>query len=342
MSRISNPTINTIRIIFLILCLLGGYLIAFSEPDWNMGTVVFVAGMIGVLVILIDIYLEGFSLRGVTALTFGLALGAVIALLIDISPLIDPLKDDPELKGNVYLVRLTLFIILMYLGAVVALRGRDEFNLIIPYVKFVPESVESGLVIVDSSALIDGRILAICQSGWMSERLVIPRFVLREIQAIADSSDPHRKNIGREGLRTLASLRELPDIDLTIHDSEASEETAVDAKLIFLARSLKGSLLTTDYNLAKRAEFEGIRWLNLNALARALNPPIRIGLTVEVEIVKPGKDLHQGVGYLPDGSMVVVNHAHDYIGETIQAEVISIIPTTGGRMVFAEVASESH
>ncbi|MGF1530722.1 MAG: PIN/TRAM domain-containing protein [Puniceicoccaceae bacterium] len=337
MSRVSNPTINAIRGFFLFFCLLGGFLISFSEPGWNRGLVVTSALLIGVLVVLIDIYLEGFSLRGLTALTFGIGLGTLVAILIDLSPLFDPLNQDEKLSGSVYLVRLTLFVILMYLGAVIALRGRDEFNLIIPYVKFVPETVESGLVIVDSSALIDGRILAVCESGWLNDRLVIPRFVLREIQSIADSPDPHHKNTGRIGLQTLNKLRELPSVELIIHDSDNPLETAVDAKLIFVARTLRGRLLTTDYNLARRAEVEGVPWLNLNALARALNPPIRIGLAVEVELVKLGKDPHQGVGYLPDGSMVVVNQAHDLLGETVQAEVVSIIPTSGGRMIFAEI-----
>ena len=333
----TNQTLLTIRIIFFLICMLGAALISFVEDEWSRSSIFLFATCLAGLVILVDIYLRGFSIRGLTALTFGIAIGSVIALLIDVSPLFDPLKDDPSLSGNLFIIRLILFVVLMYWGAVLALRGKDDFNLLIPYVKFVPETLENQAVLVDSSALIDGRVVAIAESHWIGPRLLIPRFILREVQNIADSSDQNRRAKGRQGLDVLNSLRSMPHLDITIHESEVVEEDEVDNKLLYLARTLKAKLLTTDFNLARRAQFEGVDWLNISALAKALNPPIRIGLQIEIDLIKPGKDPDQAVGYLNDGSMVVVNNGRNFIGETVPVEVISIIPTTGGRMVFADV-----
>lgn len=289
------------------------------------------------MVILVDIYLKGFSLRGLSAITFGLGIGALIAWIVSVSPLFTPLKSDPALAQNHQLVQMILFVVLMYLGSVIALRGKDEFNLVIPYIKFVPHDVQTPLVLVDTSALIDGRIVGLCRSGFFGHAVVIPKFVIGELQNIADSNDVQRKAKGRKGIEILNELRENPDIDLRVESSEVDSEDKVDSKLIFLARSLKAKLLTTDFNLARLAQFEGVTWLNLNELADALNPEIHIGLSVSLELMKPGKDTGQAVGYLRDGSMVVVNDGKRFIGEVVQAEVISIVPTSGGKMIFAEI-----
>ncbi len=334
-----NKTLTVIRIVFLLFCITGSMLVAYlfggdTTPRW---VIIGVGVGLGVLTILTDIYLKGFSLRGLTALSFGLAIGLLIATLISVSPLFDPLVQEEDSAGTVYLVRLALFIVCTYLGAVLALRGRDEFNLVIPYVRFVPHEVNVPLMVVDTSALIDGRIAALAESRWLAQALIIPRFVLDELQAIADSSDPARQRKGRQGLETLSQLRELPYLDLRIHESEVEKGAEVDAKLIFLAQSLKAQLLTTDFNLAKLAEFHGVRWLNLNSLAKALNPDTSVGEQVRVELVKPGKERGQALGFLPDGAMVVINDAQDRIGEIVDAEVTSVLPSAGGKMFFARL-----
>lgn len=336
-------TLRVIRLFFLLLCLLGGWLISYGIPEWDeyRWLAVFVGGSIGALVILVDILLKGFSLRGMSALTFGLFIGWAVAQFIATSPLFDvPFEELDEtttiLTQNMYLVRLVLFVILMYLGAVIALRGKDEFNLVIPYVRFVPHGVDTPIAIIDTSALIDGRIASICESRFMGHALVIPRFVIDELQSIADSPDPDRQVRGRKGIATLNRLRELPYVDLRINDSTVDHREKVDAKLVFLAQSLKAKLLTTDYNLAQVAEFHKIDWLNLNALAKALNPELVNGDTLEIKLVKAGKDPRQAVGYLADGSMVVASNSTEQIGQTIRVRVDSIIPSAGGKMIFAE------
>lgn len=332
-----QKTIFIIRIFFFGVCLLGSWLITLTSDDYDVGKVLFFGGCLGALVILVDIYLKGFSLRGLSAVTFGLAIGALIAWIISSSPLFAPLEDDPDFAQNLILVQMVLFVVLMYLGAVVALRGKDEFNLVIPYMKFVPHDVQTPLALVDTSALIDGRIVPLCRSGFFGHAVVIPKFVIAELQGVADSEDVHRKARGRRGIDALNALRENEDIDLRVESSEVDSEDKVDAKLIFLARTLKAKILTTDYNLARLAQFEGVSWLNLNELAESLNPEVHVGLSINLELLKPGKDPGQAVGYLKDGSMVVVNEGKQFIGEKVQAEVISIVPTSGGRMIFAKV-----
>jgi len=330
-----NKTILSIRIFFLIFSLLGCALLSYVTEDWNLLPVLFVGMSVAALVILTDIMLRGFSLRGLSAITFGLAVGGLIAYLISSSPLFEPLETDPDLAEMLFLSRLALYIISMYLATVVALRGKDEFNLVIPYVRFSAQNVESALVVVDTSALIDGRIAAICESRWFGYALLIPRFVLDELQAVADSSDTARKEKGRKGLDVLNRIRKMKHVDLRIHESDVPDRKAVDSKLVYLAESLKAKLLTTDYNLAKLAEFHQIEWLNITSLVKALNQEVSVGTRVNVELVRPGKDSGQAIGYLPDGSMLVVNNGRKFIGHEIRVEVDSVVPSSGGKMVFA-------
>ena len=335
-----KKTLLIIRIFFLVLSLLGSVLLWYSDGEWPLALVLVTGMGIAVLVILTDLLLEGFSLRGLSAITFGLAVGALIAYLIESSPLFEPLENDPDLAQMVYLTRLLLYVVVMYLATVVALRGKDEFNLVIPYVRFTAQNVEIPLAVVDTSALIDGRIAAICESKWVGHALVIPRFVLDELQQIADSGDEARKSKGRRGLDVLTRLRSMQHLDIRIHESDVSRANAVDSKLVFLAESMKAKLLTTDYNLAKMAEFHGVEWLNITALVKALNQEISVGTRVSAELVRPGKEADQAIGYLPDGSMLVVNGGRPMIGQEIRVEIDSVVPSTGGKMVFATYRPE--
>ncbi len=333
-------TFFIIRGFFFLLCILGAWLLWYAadyteeEQASELLLHLFMGTLLGALTILVDIFLKGFSLRGLTAVTFGLAMGALIAYLISSSPLFE--KGDAHI---VFLVRLSLFIVAMYLGAVVALRGRDEFNLVIPYVKFVPQKVTPTSVVLDTSALIDGRLLGLCKTGFLTSELVVPRFVIDELQHVADSSDPAKQARGRKGLQVLNELRKLPDIHLSIHESELGKREQVDAKLVFVAQSLKAKLMTTDFNLAKLAEFQGVPWLNIFELAKALNPEVVIGEKFDIELVKRGKEPGQAIGYLGDGSMVVVNDGEDMLGQTAHVEVISVLPSAGGLMAFCRLIS---
>ena len=328
-----NRTLLPIRIVFITLCAAAGWLVCYSVREWDEYRIIgaFVGLMIGVLVVLVDLMLKGFSLRGLSALTFGLAMGAVISYLLGTSPLF--IRGDEQI---IYLSRLTLFLVVTYVCTVIALRGKDEFNLVIPYVRFVPHEVDVPLVVVDTSALIDGRISRICETGFLSGALIIPRFVLEDLQKVADSPDPGKQARGRRGLEVLSALRRLKQLDLRIHESDAKLEE-VEAKLVFLAQSMKAKLLTTDYNLAKMAEFHGVFWLNLNSLAKSMRRDLLVGEPIEIDLVKTGREEHQAVGYIEDGSMVVVEEARSLVGARVTARITSILPSAGGKLIFARL-----
>ena len=330
-----NRTLLPIRIAFIVLCAASGWLLCYTIQQWDAYWLraALIGTLIGTLVVLVDILLKGFSLRGLSAITFGLAVGMLISFLISVSPLFEYATiNDPQ---TVYLFRLALFLTCSYLGAVIALRGKDEFNLVIPYVRFVPHDVDSPLVVVDTSTLIDGRVAKVCAAGFINAALVIPRFVLDELQNVADSTDPLRQARGRRGLDVLNDLRRIKNLDLRVHESDVSRRQDVDAKLVFLAQSLRAKLLTSDYNLAKMAEFHGVQWLNLNQLAQALRQELMVGDTIEIDLVKPGKEEGQAVGFMEDGSMVVVGAGRSHLGRRVSVEITSVLPSAGGKMVFA-------
>ena len=333
-----NKTLLPIRIVFILLCTAAGWLVCYTVREWDSYrlTASSVGFFIGALVVLVDVMLKGFSLRGLSGLTFGIAVGSIIASLVATSPLFA--ERDPEM---IFLARLALFMICPYLGTVIALRGKDEFNLVIPYVRFVPHEVEVPLVVVDTSVLIDGRIARVCETGFLSAALVIPRFVLNELQTIADSTDPLRQARGRRSLDVLNALRAIKGLDIRITESEVAKKEELDAKLVFLAQSMRAKLLTTDYNLAKMAEFQGVTWLNLNKLSKSLQPELMIGERLELELVKPGKEDGQAIGYLNDGSMVVVTGGRPHVGHQVGVEIISLLPTGAGKMIFARMATDS-
>lgn len=331
-------TLLICRIFFLLVSLLACvvcYEFVGLHSKWPLWQVLCIGMGMASLVVLIDLMLQGFSLRGLSAISFGLVVGGGIAYLLAISPLFEPLENDPTLAQMLYLARLSLYVIAMYLATVIALRGKDEFNLVIPYVRFHLQNIETQLVVVDTSVLIDGRIAAICEAKWMGYALVIPRFVLDELQGIADSADSVRKEKGRKGLNVLTQLRQMKHLDLRLHESDVSDAQAVDSKLVFLCVSMRAKLLTMDYNLAKIAQFHEVEWLNLTALANALNQEIAVGTRITVELVRAGKDARQAIGYLPDGSMLVVNEGASQIGQEVNVEVDSVVPSAGGKMIFA-------
>lgn len=332
-----TKTLLPIRAFFIVLCAAAGWLLCYTVSDWDDNRLLAVSiGLgIGSLVVLVDIMLKGFSLRGLSAITFGIAVGSLIAYLIHLSPLLE--EGDPQV---VFLVRLALFVICPYLATVIALRGKDEFNLVIPYVRFVPHDVDVPLVVVDTTALIDGRIARVCQTGFIGAALVIPRFVIQELQAIAESGDGPRQARGRRGLETLGELRKIKHLDLRIHESDVTKREDISAKLVFLAQGMRAKLLSSSYNLSKLAEFHGVTGLNLNTLARALRPAFVAGEMIEVELIKPGKEDGQAIGYLEDGSMVVVNDGRGHIGGMVIVEIISVLPSSAGKMVFARLTEE--
>ena len=286
----------------------------------------------GGFLIAIDEMLKGFSLRAFSATSFGLFLGTIAALLIDHSGLFDHAVPDTR-----WLIRLGLFLGFGYIGIVLAMRSnKEDFSLIIPYVRFAPQNKPDNLLLLDTSVIIDGRIADLIESKLIEGLVVVPRFVLRELQQIGDSSDPIRRARGRRGLEMLNRLQHNTAVEVKIHDGDFPEENEVDAKLVRLARNLNAKLFTNDYNLGKIAGLQSVVCVNIHDVAKAFKTVLLPGEVLHLRIVREGKDKGQGVGYLADGTMVVVNQGHDLIGQQVEVHVQSLLQTGAGVIVFAD------
>jgi uncharacterized protein YacL len=248
---------------------------------------------------------------------------------IDLIPDVDPVFASS--------LKLVLVLILAYFGMIFAMRGRDEFNLIVPYIKFDRQDQKDTVLILDTSVIIDGRILDICQTKFLEGRLVIPGFVLKELQQVADSQDPLKRNRGRRGLDILNKLKKLQHVAVRIHEEDFPGLASVDEKLIKLAKLLSAKVLTNDFNLNKVAELQGVTILNINELAQALRPILLPGESMQVRLVKEGKEKDQAIGYLDDGTMVVVDGARRLMGQDAAVIVTSALQTAAGRMIFARL-----
>jgi uncharacterized protein YacL len=334
-------TLWVIRILFLILCTIGGYAISQVRPEsvvmphgWALGMV---AGFgFGWLLIAVDEMLKGFSLRAFSATTFGLILGTVVALLIDHSGLFD--KTDEVVR---WLVRMGLFLGFGYIGIVLAMRSnKEDFSLIIPYVRFAPQNKPDNLLLLDTSVIIDGRIADLIDANFVEGLIVVPRFVLKELQQIADSNDAIKRARGRRGLEMLNRIQRNLHHEVKIHDGDFPDEPEVDTKLVRLARNLNAKLFTNDYNLGKIAELQSVNYVNLHDLAKSLRVVLLPGEVLSLRIVREGKDKGQGVGYMPDGTMVVVNHAQSCIGQQVEVQVQSLLQTGAGVIVFADLKQQ--
>ena len=324
-----------LRILFLGLSIVGGYAVSQVRPEliesglWGA----LVGFGFGGLLIAVDEMVKGFSLRAFSAASFGLLLGTLIALLIDRSGLFD-FADKPVR----WLIRLCIFLGFGYIGMILAMRSnKEDFYLIIPFVRFASQSRPESLLVLDTSVIIDGRIADLIEGNVLEGTIVVPRFVLKELQLIADSSDAIRRARGRRGLETLRRIQRNTRNEVKIHEADFPEETEVDAKLVRLARALEAKLFTNDYNLGKIAELQTVQYVNIHELARAMKPAILPGETFNLKIAREGKDKGQGIGYLNDGTMVVVNHAQHFVGQQIEIQVQSLVQTGAGVLVFADV-----
>lgn len=334
-----NQSILVIRILIVLFCTLGGYMVSYVFPDMAASgfLAALIGALLGALLVLVDILLKGFSLRALSGLTFGLLMGVLASHLITVSPLFE--GGDPQV---IYISRLCVFIGVTYLSTVIALRGRDEFNLVIPYVKFEPQNVEAPLVVLDSSALVDGRVVKLAEARLLSHAVAVPKFIIDELHELAISSIDDEKNRGVRGLNTISELKKVDHIDFRVIDSELKRNVSRDEKMLFIVSSSKGRLLTTSEGLQQKAKHNSVSFVDILNLNKALTREVVVGEAVSVAIVKEGKEDGQGVGYLEDGSMVVVNQSADMLGSTVLAEVESIIPTSGGRMVFGKLLGEDR
>jgi uncharacterized protein YacL len=331
-----------IRVLFLLLCTAGGYAISQVRPEYigtQHGQLIGMAIGFGFggLLIAVDEWLKGFSLRAFSATTFGLLLGTLVALLVDHSGLFNNAEENVR-----WLIRLGLFLGFGYIGMVLAMRSnKEDFSLIIPYVRFAPQNKPENVLLLDTSVIIDGRIADLIEARFIEGLVVVPRFVLLELQQIADSADDIKRARGRRGFEMLNRLQHSNKVEVRIHDGDFPEEKGVDAKLVRLARNLNAKLFTNDFNLAKVAGLQNVNCVNLNEVGHLMKAVMIPGEILQLKIVREGRDKGQGIGYLPDGTMVIVNNGQSHIGQGVNAQVVSTVQTGAGVIVFAAIPPET-
>lgn len=329
-----------LRLIFLLVAIGLGVSVVRSdmlpaEPDW-LPWMAF-GGMIlmAMTVIALDMLVPQKQLDIISSVYFGLIVGLFLAYVVGLA--LTPLPISDKVRPT---LNLTLGMVVCYLCISLLMQTRNDFRFIIPYVEFSKELKGLKPYILDTSVVIDGRIADVVETKVFDSQLIMPRFVLAELQAIADSSDRQRRARGRRGLDILNRLRGNPAVDLQMYDRELPEFEGqpVDLKLVMLAKHLEGKVVTNDYNLNKVARLHGVEVVNLNDLANALKPVFLPGEMLEVHIVKSGEEPGQGVGYLDDGTMIVVEGGREHLNRSVRISVTSVLQTSAGRMIFGRVA----
>jgi uncharacterized protein YacL len=333
-----------LRIVFVLITAIVGGVIATNVGGESRTVLGVLAGLAaGGAVVFIERNFRHITIRGFSALLIGLVVGVaawfIFSQILHVLPL--ELFGSTESKADAArgYVSVVVMLVSVYLGVVITLKGAEQFDLLLPSTKLdaAGGSPTSDRILVDTSVIIDGRVADIAETGFLQGQLIIPRFVLRELQTIADSSDPLKRTRGRRGLDILNRIQKDPHIDVKIHETDFTDVSDVDAKLVKLAKLVDARVFTNDYNLNKIAEFQQVRVLNINDLANALKPVILPGEAMNVRLVREGKEPGQGVAYLDDGTMVVVNNGRDRIGQKLDVTVTSVLQTSAGRMIFADI-----
>src|SRR3989440_5026674 len=321
----------------------GLYAVQHFPPDTPTPTIVltFISIMlVGGLVLATDVLIRDKQITTISALYFGLLLGLLLGSII--ASALEPFVADwlPNVPKRIETFRLFVTLICCYFSVSTLLQTKDEFRFIIPYVEFSKQVKGQKPLVLDTSVIIDGRIADICDTRIVDSKLIVPRFVLQELQAIADSSDKLKRNRGRRGLDILKRLQNNPKVELQIHEAnipELRDVQRVDERLVVFAKVLSAKVMTNDFNLNKIAQLQGVEVINLNEVANALKTVALPGERLTVKLVKPGDQLGQGVGYLDDGTMVVVEQGRNHIGQEVTITVTSVLQTPAGRMIFGRL-----
>jgi len=305
----------------------------------------------GVGMMVFFFFLEVLTPKAKLGALAGVFFGLLVGLLISgaLAPVVDMINDSFRageaglLKNEaVAAIKWMIGICICYLTISIVMRTKDDVRFVVPYVEFAKQTKGARPLVLDTSAIVDGRIADLCQSKLFDSPLLVPRFVLSELQLIADSADKLKRNRGRRGLDVLNKMQSNPVIDVQIDDtvvSEVEEAKGVDQKLMLFAKICNGRLATTDYNLSKVAQVRGVDVVNINDLANSLKVVALPGETMEVRIIRPGEEAEQGIGYLDDGTMVVVEGARNKIGREVLISVTSSLQTSAGKMIFGKFES---
>jgi len=302
---------------------------------WGLKTAI--AAVLAFVVIAVDVFTPRKKISTISTIFLGLlagilatvALGFVVDLVAQANDIVD--------KSLMMVVKVLLGVCLSYLGISIVLQTQDDFRLVIPYVEFVKQIRGPRPLLLDTSALIDGRIVELGATGLIQSPVVIPRFVVAELQLLADNSDKLKRSRGRRGLEMVGRLQRASRMDVSIEPANVIGQ-GVDQMIVELARQMQGMVVTTDTGLAKVAQIHGVSVLNLNDLSAAVRPAALPGDQVPVRIVRPGEQPGQGVGYLEDGTMIVVEDGGPSLEQMVTVVIVSTVQTSGGRLLFARLA----
>ena len=327
-----------VRIILILACSISGYAIAYYTSASSSYLILesiggFIIGLLlALLVIKIEMDIRKLSIKVIIGGVVGMIAGLVIALILGFSfglNFVSKIKENEQAVPWIYLLITGIF---SYLGLFLGSKKIEEFKFHGADSKIGPD-----YRILDTSVIIEGRIADICDSGFIEGNLIVPRFVLNELQLVSDSSDSMKRLRGRRGLDVLNHMQKSSSINIEIVEQDFPKIKGVDGKLVALAKQLGAKLLTNDYNLNKVAELQGVRVLNINELANAMKPVVLPGEQMTVKIIREGKELGQGVAYLDDGTMIIVDNAQKMLNMNVKVTVTSVLQTTAGRMIFSEL-----
>ncbi len=308
--------------------------------DTNLLTVSWSGFGMLVFVLLLDVFTPKKKLSALAGVFFGLLVGMLFSWVL--APVVEMVTATFGInitETAINAIKWTMGICICYLTISIVMRTKDDVRFVIPYVEFAKQTKGARPLILDTSAIIDGRIVDLCHSSLFDAPLVVPRFVLSELQLIADSAHKLKRNRGRRGLDVLNNMQSDPGIDVEIDDSlipEVEEAKGVDHKLLLFAKARNGRVATTDYNLSKVAQVRDVDVVNINDLANSLKVVALPGETMEVKIIKPGEEAEQGIGYLDDGTMVVVEGGRNKIGKDLVISITSSLQTSAGKMIFGK------
>lgn len=327
-----------VRIILSLACSVSIYFIVDSYYGFPRSLLGLIIGLlIALLVMKIEQTIRKIPLRNIFGGVVGMMAGLLIAFFLAYGlSFVSNIMEKQQVVPWIYAL---LTGVMGYLGVVLGAKKIEEFNLF----GFGTFKENNDFRILDTSVIIDGRIADICDAGFIEGSLIVPCFVLEELQYIADSSDSIKRSRGRRGLDILNRMQKSSGIDIEVSDHDFPKIKGVDAKLVALAKKMDGKIITNDFNLNKVAELQGIKILNINQLANAVKPVVLPGELMTVKIIKEGKEPGQGVAYLDDGTMIIVDNAQKHQGASVVVTVTSVLQTTAGRMIFSElkdIASE--
>ncbi|MDO9288389.1 MAG: TRAM domain-containing protein [Thermodesulfovibrionales bacterium] len=320
-----------LRIGLFAIFLSAGYLLGGKYDSQIIGAAWGAA--IGALALLTEAVSKKISLGIVIGGVFGMSMGLVLANL-----LLFPLK--AVISRDFVTIAFVVNALFVYTGLLVGLKRGKGLTISGILRLFKGQGVEENLKLLDTSVIIDGRIADVCEAGFIEGIFILPQFILQELQYIADSPDSLKRARGRRGLDVLHKLQKMSNVTVRIVDEDFPKIREVDAKLVALARVIDAKVITNDFNLNKVAELQGVAVLNIHELANALKPVVLPGETIKVFVIKEGKEHNQGVAYLDDGTMVVVENARKLIGKNVDVTVTSVLQTTAGRMIFSKTKEE--